>query len=102
MNKPPMTGGTPRYRIESVKGQFFDVFAKKANAIKAAIAMAVEYPGTTFLVVKTTMLKKKVIFRFKVEAEFQFDDIQDVYSGVIEAYQTKLNKTKYWRKPDVT
>jgi hypothetical protein len=102
MNKPPMTGASVRYRIESVKGQFFDVFAKKANAIKAAIAMAVEYPGTTFLVVKTSMLKKKVIFRFKIETEFQFDDIQDVYDGVIEAFQKKLNKTKYWRKPDVT
>lgn len=97
-----MTGATPRYRIESVKGQYFDVFAKKVNAIKAAIGMAVEYPGTTFLVVKTTVLKKKVIFRFKVETEFQFDDLQDVYRGIIEVYQQKLDKTKYWRKSDVT
>lgn len=102
MKKPPMKGSTPRYRIESVKGQYFDVFAKRTNAIKAAISMAVEYPGTTFLVVKTTMLARKIIFRYKVEAEFSFDDIQDVYRGIIEVYQEKLNKTKYWRKPDVT
>lgn len=97
-----MKGSTPRYRIESVKGQYFDVFSKRANAIKAAISMAVEYPGTTFLVVRTTLLKRKVIFSYKVETQFAFDDIQDVYRGVIEVYQEKLNKTKYWRKPDDT
>lgn len=102
MSKTPLTGATPRYRIESVKGQYFDVFAKKANAIKAAIGMAVEYPGTTFLVVKTSMVKKKVVFRFKIENEFQFDDLQDVYRAIIETYQQKLDKTKYWRKSDVT
>jgi hypothetical protein len=48
------------------------------------------------------MVKKKVVFRFKIETEFQFDDVQDVYRSVIEVYQAKLDKTKYWRKPDVT
>jgi hypothetical protein len=102
MSKTPMTGATPRYRVEGVKGEFFDVFAKKANAIKAAIGMATEYPGTTFLVVRTTTVKKKIVFKFKLEIEYQFDDIQDVYRGIIETYQAKLDKTKYWRKPDVT
>lgn len=97
-----MTGATPRYRLEGVKGEFFDVFAKKANAIKAAVQMAAEYPGTTFLVVRTTFLKKKVVFRFKLEIEYQFEDIQDVYRGIIDVYQDKLDKTKYWRKPDVS
>jgi hypothetical protein len=95
-----MTAGTPRYRVEGVKGEYFDVFNKRKSAIKAAIKLATEYPGTTFLVVKKT-LKDKVIFRFKIEVDFQFDDIQDFYRGVIEAYQKKLDKTKYWRKPDV-
>lgn len=95
-----MKGSTPRYRIEGVKGEYFDVFAKRANAIKAAISMAVEYPGTTFLVVRTTLVSQKIIFRYKVEAEFSFDDLQDVYRGLVEVYQEKLNKTKYWRKPD--
>src|SRR5689334_12032407 len=102
MMKKPSTGATPRYRIEGVKGEFYDVFNKKANAIKAAIALAVEYPGTTFLVRKKSLLKEKIVFSFKVEVNHQFDDLQDVCKGVIEAYQTKLDKTKYWRKPDVT
>lgn len=97
-----MKGSTPRYRIESVKGQYFDVFAKRANAIKAAISMAVEYPGTTFLVVRATLVSRKIIFRYKVETEFSFNDLQDVYRGIVEVYQEKLNKTKYWRKPDAT
>lgn len=97
-----MTGASPRYRVEGVKGEYFDVFSKKANAIKAAIALAVEHTGTTFLVVRTTLLKKKVVFSFKLEAEYQFDDIQDVYQGIVDVYQKKLDKTKYWRKPDVT
>lgn len=102
MKKTPMTGATPRYRLEGVKGEFFDVFAKKANAIKAAIEMATEHPGTTFLVVRTTLLKKKVVFKMRLEMDFQFDDLQDVYASVVSVYQKKLDKTKYWRKPDVS
>lgn len=96
----PFTAKTPRYKIESVKGDYFDVFSKRANAIKAAIKMAVEYPGAEFLVVKYVNLKKKIVFRLKIEAEFSFDDIQDVYRSLIEVYQKKLDKTKYWRKSD--
>lgn len=102
MRKKPSTGATPRYRIEGVKGEYFDVFNKKANAIKAAIAMAVEYPGTTFLVNRKSLVSEKIIFSFKIEADYRFDDVQDVYNGIIEAYQSKLDKTKYWRKPDAT
>lgn len=102
MNKPAMTGITPRYRIQGVKGEYFDVFNKRANAIKAAIQMATEYPGTTFLVVKKTFLKEKIIFSFKIESNYQFDDLKDVYQGVVDVYQKKLNKIKYWRKPDAT
>ena len=95
-----LTARTPRYRIEGVKGEYFDIFSQRKNAIRAAIKLASEYPGTTFVVVKKVNLKDKIIFRFKVEMEFQFDDIQDVLHGVVEAYQEKLDKTKYWRKPD--
>ena len=102
MSNKNMTGASPRYRVEGVKGEYFDVFNKRANAIKAAIQMATEYPGTTFLVVKKTLLKEKIVFRFKIESDFQFDDIQDVYQGIVDVYQKKLDKTKYWRKPDVT
>jgi len=100
--KKASTASTPRYRIEGVKGEYFDVFNKRANAIKAAIAMAAEYPGTTFRVVKTTLLKSKIIFSFKIESDYAFEDLQSMCNGVIEVYQNKLNKTKYWRKPDVT
>lgn len=102
MSKKPSTGATPRYRIEGVKGEYFDVFNKKSNAIKAAIALAVEHPGTTFLVARTSLVSRKIIFRYKVETEFSFNDLQDVYRSIIEVYQNKLDKTKYWRKPDVT
>jgi len=97
-----MTGSSSRYRIQGVKGEYFDVFNERACAIKAAIEMASEYPGTTFLVVKKSFIKEKVVFSFKIEAEFQLDDIQDVYDGIVETYQIKLNKIKYWRKSDDT
>jgi hypothetical protein len=96
----PFTAKTPRYRIEGVKGEFFDVFNQRKNAIRAAVRMAVEYPGATFLVVKKVNLKSKIIFRFMIEADFEFEDVQEMYRGVIEAYQKKLDKTKYWRKSD--
>jgi|SRR5579885_1222506 len=101
MAKKPFTIATPRYRIEGEKGEYFDVFNKRTNAIKAAIKMAAEYPGTTFLVVKLVFHKRKVVFRFKVDTQFDFDDLQDVYRGIIEVYQKKLDKTRFWRKSDV-
>ena len=94
------TIAVPRYRIENAKGDFFDVFNKRVNAIKGAIALAAEYPGNTFLVVKVVYQKRKVIFRFQVEPQFDLDDIKDVYQGIIDVYQKKLKKTRFWRKSD--
>jgi len=96
----PYTIATPRYRIEGVKGEYYDVFNKRANAIKAAISMAVEYPGATFLVVKHVFHKTKVIFKIKIDSQFEFEDLQNVCNGMIDTYQKKLDKTKFWRKSD--
>lgn len=91
---------TPRYAIEGVKGELFDVFNKRKNAIMAAVKLSIEYPGTTFLVVKKVFFKNKIIFSLKIDSKFEFDDMQDMYLGIIEAYQKKLDRTKYWRKSD--
>jgi aspartate/tyrosine/aromatic aminotransferase len=90
----------PRYQIRGIKGDVFDVFNKRTNAIRAAISMATEYPGATFQVIKQVLHKEKLIFQFKIETQVEFDDIQDMYRGLIEIYQKKLNKTRFWRKPD--
>lgn len=92
----------PRYQIRGIKGDVFDVFNRRTNAIQAAISMAVEYPGATFQVIKQVFHKEKLIFQFKIETQVEFDDIQDMYRSVIETYQKKLNKTRFWRKPDGT
>jgi hypothetical protein len=97
---PALTAKTPRYRIESVKGELFDTFKQRKNAIRGAVRMAIEYPGATFLVIKMVNLKSKVIFRVKIEVDFEFEDVQDMYSGLIQVYQKKLDKTKYWRKSE--
>ena len=94
------TIANPRYAVESVKGDYFDIFAKRVNAIKAAIKMGAEYPGTTFVVVKKVNHKHKVIFQFKVDIQMDFEDLQEVYRGIVETYGKKLDKTKYWRKSD--
>lgn len=94
------TIATPRYAVESVKGDYFDIFSKRVNAIKAAIKMAAAYPGTTFVVVKKVNHKRKIIFQFKVDLQMDFEDLQDVYRSIIDVFQKKLDKTKYWRKSD--
>ena len=91
---------TPYYQIRGVKGEVFDVFNKKHNAIKKAIGLAVEYPGTDFQVVKKVYHKEAVVFSFKIETKFDFSDLQYVYSSLIKAYQKKLDKTKFWRTAD--
>jgi hypothetical protein len=100
--KKAFTIATPRYSIESVKGAHFDIFNQRLNAIKAAIKLAVEYPGNTFIVVKKVNHTSKTIFSFKVEVQMELDDLQEIYQGIIDTYQIKKDKTKYWRKSDVT
>jgi len=94
------TLATPRYAVESANGTHCDVFNKRANAIKAAIELAAEYPGTTFQVVKKAMHKRKIIFSFMVSVQMDFDDLQSVYGGIAATFQKKLDKTRYWRKLD--
>lgn len=95
-----MKAGTPRYAVESAKGDHLDVFNKRVNAIKAAVKLAAQYPGTTFVVVRKTLLKRKIVFSFRLEVQMDFDDVQDVYRAITEVFQQKFNKTRYWRKSD--
>jgi hypothetical protein len=96
----PFTIAVPRYRIENVTGDFFDVYNKRVNAINGAIKLAAEYPGNTFVVVKIVYQKRKIIFRFQIDTQFDLDDIKDVYQSIIGVYQKKLSKTRFWRKSD--
>jgi hypothetical protein len=91
---------SPRYKIKGVKGEVFDVFKQRVNAIKASIKLASEYPGTTFLVVKKVVNKETIIFSVNLAIKFEFEDLQDVYQSLISNYEKKLKKTKYWRKDD--
>lgn len=94
----PFTIATPQYAIESIKGDHFNIFSKRNNAIKNCIKMATEFPGATFVVIKKTFNKRKLIFSFKLEIQSDFEDVQTIYSSLTEVYQKKLDKTKYWRK----
>jgi hypothetical protein len=89
---------TPRYSIENARGDFFDVFSKKKNAIKSAIGFAATYPGENFLVVRKSNHKSKIVFSIKIESQIQFSDLQDFYDGMISIYQKKKEKTRFWRK----
>jgi hypothetical protein len=94
------TLATPRYAVESASGTHCDVFNKRANAIRAAIQLATEYPGMTFQVVKKAMHKRTVVFSFMMEVQADFDDMKDVYGALMGAAQKKLNHIRFWRKLD--
>lgn len=94
------TIAVPRYALESAKGDHLDIFNKRVNAIKAAIKMASEYPGNTFVVVKKHMHKRKVIFSFKLDVQLNFEDVHSFNQAMIDVFQAKLNKTRFWRKKD--
>lgn len=94
----PFTLKTPQYHIMGLKGEHFDVFNKRGNAIKEAIKLASEYPGATFLVIKRVHNKDKTIFSFKIDADVNFEDLVDMYDGVLEAFKIKKDKTQFWRK----
>lgn len=100
MSKNSFTLATPRYRVVGTSGNNFDVFNQKKNAIKAAIALATEYAGNTFEVLKEVNGKKKIVFSLKIDTQFDFDDLKEVYQGLVTAYQNKLDKTRYWRKDE--
>lgn len=93
----PYTTACPRYKVEGLNGEHFDVFNKRENAIKCATKLAVEYPGNTFIVIKNVFRKDKIIFSFKIDCISELRDIQHIYRGLVETYQKKLDKTKLWR-----
>jgi hypothetical protein len=94
------TNATPRYFIQSEKGDHFNIFKRRENAIKACINLAFEFPGNTFIVVKKVYSKNKNIFSFNLTSQFDLTDIKLVYSGIMEASQSKLEKTRFWRKAE--
>jgi len=101
MKKLYTTIATPEYLIRSPKGDHFDIFKRRENAIKAAIKMAFEYPGATFVVIKRVFMKEKQVFSFKFDAEFDFDDFKTVHQSILEASSSKLEKARFWRKKGV-
>lgn len=94
------TIATPRYYIRGQNGDHFDVFNKRANAIAAAMEFASNFSGVTFLVVKKVFNKEKTIFSIKLDVSSDFNDTQLIYKNMVKVFQSKLNKTKYWRKSD--
>jgi hypothetical protein len=94
------TIATPRYAVESANGTHLDIFSKRVNAIRAVIRLASEYPGNTFVVIKKVHRKRKTIFSFKIDVSMDFEDARDVYQGVVDIYQKKFNKARFWRKLD--
>lgn len=98
MKKLYTTIATPEYTIKNAKGDHFDVFKKRENAIAAAIEMAFEYPGATFIVIKKVFMKEKEVFSFKFDSKYDFEDFQIIFNSILNASQNKLKKTKYWRK----
>jgi hypothetical protein len=86
-----------RYQIKGIDGKYFDVFNKKAEAIKEAIKLGTEYTGITFLVIKRSINQEQIIFKFKQETTVEFDDLNNYYDGMIKVYQEKLKKIQRWR-----
>ncbi len=97
MSKQYFTISTPQYHIVGVSGEHFDIFNKRANAIKEAIKLAFEFPGENFSVIKKVNLKEKKIFSFTLSVEMDFADIKSIYEFITEASANKSNRMRYWR-----
>lgn len=91
---------TPQYVVCGTDDQHFDIFNKKRKAIKKALEMAMEYPGTTFQVCEKVNWESKVIFSINIEVKCKFEDVPDYYHNIIDLCRNKLDKMKFWRKPD--
>lgn len=101
MKKLYTTIAVPEYFIRNPKGDHFNFFRRRENAIKAAIKMAFEYPNATFVVIKKVFMKEKQIFSFKFDAEFDFEDFKTVHQSILEMSSSKLEKAHLWRKKGV-
>lgn len=96
----PLQTSIPQYCVCGIDGQHFDIFNKKKKAIKKAIEMAMEFPNTTFQVLEKVNWESTVIFSININVQNKFENIQDYYCGLIDLCNAKLNKMKFWRKPD--
>jgi len=97
----PFTIATPRYHIRNTKGYIFNVFKRKTNAIAAAIEMATEHPGNTFIVSKTVNGKQKNIFTMTIDIQSDLIDFPEIYESIIKIFQKKVARTAFWRKAEV-
>lgn len=96
----PFRTSTPQYVVCGIDGQYFNIFNKKSKAIKKALEMAMEYSGTTFQVCEKINWESTVIFSINIDVKLKFEDIPDYYDNIIDLCRIKLNKMKFWRKPD--
>lgn len=58
----PFTIAVPRYAVESASGTHLEIFSQRGNAIKAAIKLANEFRGNTFLVIKKLSIRESKSF----------------------------------------
>lgn len=96
----PLTTDVPTYVIRGVDSLQFDIFYKKQKAIKKAIKMASEYAGVTFQVIERQNWNEKIIFSITLDCNTGFENLPCLYKAMVDVFQEKLNKTKFWRKVD--
>lgn len=96
----PFTTDIPTYVIRGESSLQLDVFNKKQKAIKAAIKMASEYSGITFHVIEKQNWSEEVIFSITLNYTTKFENLPLLYKGIVDVFQAKLNKIKFWRKAD--
>lgn len=87
----------PRYSVKGPNGEYFSVHKTKYEAIYETIVMSFEYPGTTFVTVKSVNWEDQILFSFQINLKFEFSETRDIYAAFAEYFQKKIFKTKFWR-----
>ena len=86
----PFRTSTPQYVVCGTDDQHFDIFNKKRKAIKKALEMAMEYPGTTFQVCEKINWESKVIFSINIDVK-----CMDLETGKVKDSDRKKITRRY-------
>lgn len=91
------TISSPRYFVESIEKQRFDVFKKGENAIKKCMEIALKFPQNKFVVIKKVNNEESIFFSISIDMKFDVKDYNKVFSSMQSFAKSEVEKSSIWR-----
>lgn len=95
----PITAKSIRYQVIDSTGSVLDVFKQMENAVAKVFALASQFRGDKFLVIKKSLHKEEIVLELMMQMNFKFKDVSTVFGGIAKsAEEVKKINSSVWKK----